>query len=116
MIKKQSDFAKEVRHEMRGGQGDVEFEHIWKPGEEMKSHTRLFSKIILRPGCSIGHHVHENEEEVFFILKGRAQVDDNGIQKVLETGDTILTVGGEGHSIAALGNEPLELLAVIGTY
>ncbi len=116
MIRKQSDFSPERRHEMRGGKGDTLFQHIWKPGEEMKSCTRLFSKIILEPGTSIGFHVHEGEEEIFFVLRGRAEVDDNGVRKILETGDSILTRGGEGHSIAASGNETLEVLAVIGTY
>lgn len=116
MIKKQAEYKRETRCEMRGGKGNAEFEHIWIPKEEMSSHTRLFSKIILEPGCSIGHHVHDNEEEIFFVLKGRAEVDDNGVRKILEAGDSILTKTGEGHSISVLGDETLEVLAVIGTY
>ena len=61
-------------------------------------------------------HRHENEEEVFVILKGIAEVDDNGVKETLYPGDTILTADGAGHSIKAAGDETLEVMAVISCY
>jgi mannose-6-phosphate isomerase-like protein (cupin superfamily) len=34
----------------------------------------------------------------------------------LNPGDTILTGNGDGHAIRCIGDEPLELIAVISTY
>lgn len=116
MIKKKCDCIVDVRNAVRGGKGQARFEHVWKQNEEIKANMRLFSRIILEPGCSIGYHVHENEDEIYVILKGRAEVDDNGVKKILEAGDSILTRNGEGHSITAIGDETLETLAVIGCY
>lgn len=116
MIRRQSEFKKEERREMRGGSGVVKIENIWKKGDGLNSNVRMYSKLILEPGTSIGYHVHENEEEIFFVVSGRAEADDNGVKVVLETGDSIVTHGGEGHAVAALGNEPLVLLAVIPCY
>ncbi len=116
MIKASQDYAGEIRSAMRGGSGDVHFEHIWKPAEEMYSKTRLYSKIILEPGSSIGYHIHENEEEMFYIISGEAVVNDNGETKVLHTGDSMITRSGEGHFVECQGNEPVVILAVISCY
>ncbi len=101
---------------MRGGNGTVRIEHIWKKGDGLNANVRMYSKIILEPGTSIGYHVHENEEEIFFVVSGRAEADDNGTKVILETGDSIVTRGGEGHAIACLGDETLVLLAIIPCY
>jgi len=116
MIRKPSECSKEVRKNARGGDGEVTFAAIWKPGEEMKSHTRMYSKLILEPGCSIGPHTHENEEELFFVLKGTAETIDSGKPCVLHAGDSSLTRGGETHCLKNIGEDTLEVLAVIGTY
>ena len=116
MIRKPAEFGKEVRKNMRGGDGEVIVSAIWKPGEEMKSNTRMYSKLILQPACSIGLHPHENEKELFFILKGRAETIDNGEPKILEAGDASITRSGESHSLKNIGSDTLEVLAIIARY
>jgi mannose-6-phosphate isomerase-like protein (cupin superfamily) len=116
MIKTSNQYTAETRYTMRGGNGEVHFEHIWKPGDEMKSKTRLYSKIILNPGSSIGYHIHENEEEFFYIISGEAIANDNGSTKTLSAGDSMITRSGEGHFIECSGSEPVVILAVISCY
>ena len=116
MYKPRSAFATEVRTAMRGGDGSVKIEHIWKKGEEMGSPTRMYSRLILQPGCSIGWHVHENEEEIFYILAGQARIDDNGTEVIASVGDSVITRSGEGHSVACEGTDTLEILACIIRY
>ena len=116
MYKPRSAFATEVRTAMRGGDGSVKIEHIWKKGEEMGSPTRMYSRLILQPGCSIGWHVHENEEEIFYILAGEARIDDNGTEVIASVGDSVITRSGEGHSVANVGTDTLEILACIVRY
>ena len=114
MIKRNGQYESEVRKKMRGGEGEVKIEHFWDK-DEMHANNRLFARLTLAPGSSIGFHEHNGEEEVFVVVKGRAEADDNGETVILETGDTILT-GGAGHSIKSIGDEPLELVAVISSY
>jgi len=116
MIKRQSAYKTETREAMRGGPGKVTIDHFWSPGEELKANYRLFARLTLEPGAGIGFHQHDNEEEVFVVLKGQAEADDNGTKVTLEPGDTILTGGGAGHAITSIGKEPLVLLAVIAKY
>ncbi len=105
------EFIKDLRSNMRGGKGDVLLEHIQKEG--LPEMCRLFAKITLEPGCSIGHHVHEKETEYYVITRGQATVNDNGTQVTCKAGDVIVTPDGFGHSIENTGSETMEMLAVI---
>ena len=64
MIKRNENMNTVVNKNMRGGDGSVVITHILDKGE-YKGESRLIGVITLEPGCSIGAHVHENEEEVF---------------------------------------------------
>jgi len=106
---------REVRERMRDGTGAVEILHVFRSGE-LKGRTRLFARLRLPAGSSIGFHRHDGEEEIFYILSGRGEVSEGGPLSPVEPGDAMLTGGGAGHSIANPGPEPLEVLAVILVY
>lgn len=106
-----SDQVDQTRQAMRGGDGCAVLHHILT-NDNLPGNCRLFSRITLKPGCSIGEHEHANEAEIFYILSGRAQMTDNERSIELEAGDSCLTANGS-HSIRCLGEEPLEILAVI---
>jgi mannose-6-phosphate isomerase-like protein (cupin superfamily) len=115
MIKTRSEMEREIRERMRDGTGSIEILHVFKK-EELRGGTRLFARLTLPPGSSIGYHVHESEEEIFYIISGTAQVNDNGKTRTVAGGDAVLTGSGAGHSIENKGREPVELMAVILTY
>lgn len=112
MIRKHSEQKVEIKDNLRGGNGSVRFEEIIT-GEEMYEKGRLFSRIVLEPGCSIGYHNHENEMEAYYVLNGTAELSDNGESIILNKYDAAYTPSGHGHSITNCTNETLELLAVI---
>lgn len=118
MHRRNNEYAHETRVNMKGGTGTAEFEHIWKKNsdEEMKSSCRMFSRITLKPGCSVGRHSHTGEEEIFYILSGRAKAWDNGEWVELGPGDATICRSGEEHSMECLGDEPCVYLAVIPVY
>ena len=117
MIKRSADYKSVVLEKMRGGEGSVTITHVWEQEElSDKNPNRLFAKLTLKPNCSIGIHVHENEDEVFYVMKGEAEANDNGEIVILKEGDTILTGNGGKHSIKCISDTPLELLAVITCY
>jgi mannose-6-phosphate isomerase-like protein (cupin superfamily) len=115
MIRKAEDMFKEIKEQMRGGKGSVEITHMFKQ-EELKGKARLCAKLTLNPGCSIGLHEHSNEEEIFYVIKGKGLINDNGSTMEVSVGDAILTGGGATHSVENNGTESLELLAVILLY
>ena len=112
MIIKNSERVSDLRHELRGGKGDIKFTEVL-PESMLAGKGRLFSVMTVEPGCSVGAHDHNGEAEIYFVLKGKLQGDDNGTPVVLEPGDVMYTGGGAYHSVENLENEPAEVLAVI---
>lgn len=113
MIRKSSECQIEYREHMRDGDGTVQLTNFITGPEELNGKGRLFSRITLNPGCSIGYHVHEGDAELFYILKGTAEYNDNGTVKQVTAGDVTICPDGEGHGIANRTDEVVELIAVI---
>ena len=112
MRKQPADMMHEIKEQMRGGDGHAELLHVFSQNE-LRGRCRLFAKITLQPGCSIGPHVHDQEEEIFYLLEGTAEADDNGTAITLTPGDALLTGGGQSHAIANRGTVPVVMMAVI---
>ena len=104
----------EQRPHMRDGDGTVTLSPAFAAGD-YESPVRLFSRITLPVGASIGFHVHNQEEEFFYFLSGTGVMDDNGTPVQVGAGDSTVTRSGQGHALCNTGSEPLELLAVIVT-
>ncbi len=116
MIKRNSEMTQSIQVNMRGGDGQATITKVIE-NEEMNGKSRLVATITLAPNCSIGEHVHENEEEIFYIVKGTATYNDNGQEVKLYEGDSCICLGGEKHSIANRETEgDLVLFATILTY
>ena len=112
MIKRIDSYKTQINENMRGGVGQVKIEHLLSQ-EELNNKGRLFAKITLEPGSSIGFHVHENEMESFYIISGEVEYDDNGETVTLKPGDTTHTAPGTGHAVKNTGDVTLEMIALI---
>ena len=112
MVKRKNELKTTVNEQMRGGSGSVLIEHILD-GEGLYGKGRLYANVVLKPGCSVGFHVHEGEMESYFITKGAAEYDDNGTKVRLAVGDSTYTPDGEGHGITNIGEGDLEFVALI---
>jgi len=112
MVKRKGSYTIQKNENMRGGDGVVVIEHLLSQSE-LYEKGRLYAKIILEPGCSIGHHVHEGEMESYYVVCGEAEVSDNGEVTTIYPGDSVLTPSGEGHSVKNVGDTTLELIALI---
>ena len=113
MIRRADECTIEYREHMRDGDGTVKLTGFISGPEELNGKGRMFSKITLEPGCSIGFHVHENDSELFYFLRGEGEYSDNGELCTVTAGDVTICPAGTGHSIANKGTEILELIAVI---
>lgn len=113
MIKRKHELRKERHENFLGGKGEMELTHFLEK-EDASGTGRLFAKSVLKPGASIGFHVHQGDFENYYILKGRAMVTENdGSQHYLEPGDVMFTGNTCGHAIENVGEEDLEYIALI---
>lgn len=113
MIRKADEFRIEYKEHMRDGDGTVQLTHFITSPAELEDKGRLFAKITLNPGCSIGYHVHEKDAELFYILTGTAEYNDNGEMRTVSAGDVTICPAGTGHGIANRTDGVVELVAVI---
>jgi len=98
---------------IRGGNGEVEMHQIINSAEELCGKGRLFNKMILTPGNSIGEHYHTGDNEYFYILSGTGLYNDNGNVVRVQAGDTAICYDGQYHSMVNDGDAPLEFIALI---
>ena len=77
MVHHPADMPVEKRPHMRGGEGIIALQAAFSPRDHA-SPVRLFSRITIPAGGSIGYHIHEQEAEFFYVLSGEGMMDDNG--------------------------------------
>ena len=112
MIRRKEEIRERCVQNAQGGDNEVVF-YDWLLPEEAKGHGRVFSKLVIPPGASIGYHEHSGEFEAYYVISGEATVNDNGSEVVLHPGDMNYCKDGEGHGTKNNGIEDLVLMALI---
>lgn len=84
------------------------------PEQELMGAGRLLSQITLSPGALVAEHAHSDEYEVYFILSGEGDYNDNGVVVKVCPGDVTLCRSGEKHSLVNTGHVDLTFMAFIG--
>lgn len=112
MIRKNEEFKPELRENMRGGEGVIELTNF-VTAQELNDKGRLFGTIVLKPGCGIGYHIHENDTELFYVLEGEATYSDNGEIKTISKGDLAICPAGTSHSVKNDTDKDVVLMALI---
>ena len=93
MIRTEHECQVEYREHMRDGEGTVQI-----------------TNFITGPA---GYHIHEKDAELFYIMKGTAEYNDNNVIRIVKAGDVTICPTGQGHGIANKTDEVVELVAVI---
>ncbi len=113
MIRRSSERIVEKPQHKFGAPGFITVRNLINEPEELNGKGRLFSHTSILPGHGIGYHVHVGDGEIYYILSGKGEYNDNGAVTTVEAGDVTFCPPGEGHSILCLGDEPLELITLI---
>lgn len=95
------------------GKGTAYVYHVLQK-DEMMGHGRLYARVVLPPGSSIGNHTHNGDTEPYYILKGTGIfTEPDGTQVPVKAGDVCLIECGQSHGIENTGTEDLEFMALI---
>jgi quercetin dioxygenase-like cupin family protein len=79
--------------------------------KNFKGAKTTFRKRVLHPGSSIGYHL-QNEQEIYYIMDGKGELQMNGKTIPVSTGDALLTLPGSSHGLKPAGNNDLTVLIV----
>ena len=111
---RRSDEIQDCRIEnFKGGNGSIISHPFIASPDELWGKGRVFSFMTLEENCEIGWHVHEGDGEIFCILEGEGEFNDNGTLTTLRSGDVAYTSLGEGHAFKNLHAEPLRFIALV---
>ena len=102
----------EIKSNLCGGNGDLDFQYIFPP-EWMLGAGKQVCLVTFQPGQSIGLHAHVDNAEAYYILEGEATVTDDGEERILKPGDTEHCANSHTHSIANNTDKPMKMLAII---
>ena len=92
-----------------GGNGDVIIEH-YIDEKLLNDSVVMYAKVTLKPGCSLGYHIHDGNSETIVVLAGHAEYNDNGTPILLAAGDMVHCPSGEGHAIGNPADADCDLL------
>lgn len=95
------------------GVGEITVRSLLNGPEEMSRKGRVFAHTTVYPGSAIGYHIHKGDSEAYYILSGKARYNDNGVITEIGPGDVTYCPPDCGHGIACLGEEPVEMIALI---
>ena len=98
---------------LAGGRGRAKVSHIVSE-QEMMGHGRMYAKVTLPPGASVGWHQHVRDTEPYYILKGHGDFIDNDHRVYhVGAGDVCVIEVGQYHSMENNSDEDLEFMALI---
>ena len=102
---------------LAGGKGKAIRYVIVQP-EELNGHGRLYARIVLMPGSSVGWHQHVNDTEPYYILRGEGDFiegDSENDRKVtrVHAGEVCVIRVGQWHSLENNSEGELEFMALI---
>lgn len=98
---------------LAGGKGPAYVHHVLK-SEELYGHARMYAKVVLPPGSSVGWHQHIRETEPYYILKGEGVfIDSDRTERKVRPGDVCTIQVGQWHSMENRSDRDLEFMALI---
>ena len=112
MIKLKNELVKTTISNLRGGEGDIIREDIFKP-DEAQEKINMCAILTIPDGSTIGEHTHGPDAEIYYLLSGTLRVTDNGITKDLTPGDAVFTGGGNAHCVVNVSGKEASMLAIV---
>ena len=111
MIRRKEECTSQIREHMRDGEGQVLVTNLFEKSELIN--CRMLGTLTLEKDCGVGVHVHENEQEYFYVLKGDPIYYDDDEEVQLHEGDVSICEDGHRHGIVNRNQEPAIVLACI---
>lgn len=113
MVRKSDEKTVERIEHKFGADGFITVRNLINSDAELNGKGRVFAHTTVVPGSGIGYHVHNGDTEIYYVVSGSAEYNDNGIITTISAGDVTFTPSGTGHGINNKGSEPLEIIALI---
>ena len=95
MIRRADDRKIEKVEHKFDADGYITVRNLINAPEELNGRGRVFSHITVAPHSGIGYHVHKGDTEIYYVLSGKAEYNDNGSITEIKAGDVLIARGPE---------------------
>lgn len=85
----------------------VDYRHLAETRKLASSHVSVL------PGGKVPRHTHTDEEQVYYVLRGRGELELAGEIHALEPDTFVFIPLGSEHEVRNLGTEPLDYVYVV---
>lgn len=83
---------------------------IWGPASKGKNVTVLHNYMLASGGAEM--HIHEQNEHIFYVLKGELRVSNGNENLVISAGNSLVIEAGEPHEVRGTGNSDCEYICI----
>ncbi len=94
------------------GEGTVFVRQLLGEPGDFDSSMSFMHETTLPPGTTIGEHLHEGNEELYYIIDGRGEMNVDGKTIMMSPGDVCLTKTGSTHQLTNVGDTDLRIVVV----
>lgn len=101
-----------IREHANGGKGRLIIQPILSDAE-LGDKCRLYARVTIPVGSSMGLHTHSGDGESYYILEGRGLYTGDGETHEVGPGDATFCADGHNHAIENIGDTDLVLMALI---
>ncbi len=113
MIRRKDERKIERNEHKFGADGYITVRSLISGNAELNGKGRMFAHTTVAPHSGIGYHVHEGDMEIYYVLSGKAEYNDNGTITTIEAGDVTFCPSGSGHGVTNNSDEPFDIIALI---
>lgn len=85
---------------------------LFRYNELVKGNVQMINWALLPEGNVFQPHYHEDMEEIFIVVSGRAEITIDDGHESIEPGDAVLVPIGSVHTMKNVGRDDVEYLVV----
>ncbi len=111
MFRRHDEMQMNILDRCHGGEGKLQCFSVMQAVDSTQGILFMHDDII-EPGASIGEHLHESEEEIYFVVEGHGTMILDGKQMPMGPGDVSLVVPGHTHGLINSDESPMRLIVV----
>ncbi|KXF83258.1 cupin domain-containing protein [Enterovibrio coralii] len=102
---------KEAVEKSHDGEGVIDIYRAFRR-KDFKGAWDFAIRVVMPPGTSMGEHTHEDDEEMYIILKGEGTMSIEGEERQVTAGDMIVNKPFGTHSLVNTSENDIELLII----
>ncbi|MCW8349313.1 MULTISPECIES: cupin domain-containing protein [Vibrio] len=102
---------KEVDKNSHGGDGSIDIYRAFRR-KDFDGAWDFAIRVVMPAGSSMGEHRHEDDEEMYIILKGEGTMIIEGEEHKISSGDMIVNKRFGTHGLVNTSDQEIELLII----